>query len=145
VASGLRNVQALALTADKQHLLAAESTARSVAVFQARAVDGKLLPAATIPLSFAPSSLSLSHSRLLVAGHVQALRSALFGPGKISGDSLVAAVPSANAEQCAQQSDAFAATALLDLKGMHVTAALFAAANALVAGTQAGVRVCFSQ
>ncbi len=139
-------MQALVLTSDKQHLLAAESTARSLAVFQARPVDGKLLPAAAVPLSFVPSSLSLSHSRLLVAGHVQALRSALFRQDKISCDSLVAMVPNADAEQCSQQSDAFAATALLDLKGLHVTAALFAAANALVAGTQAhGVRVCFSQ
>ncbi len=145
VASGLRNVQGLVFTADRQHLLAAESTARSLSVFQAVPVDGKLLPAATIPLAFLPSTLSLSHSRLLAAGPVQALRTALFGSSKMRVDSVVAAVPLANAEQCAQHGAALAATSLTDVKGVSVTAALFAAANALVVGTEShGVRVCFS-
>jgi hypothetical protein len=132
-------------TADRQHLLAAESTARSLSVFQAVPEDGKLLPAATIPLAFVPSTLSLSHSRLLAAGHVQALRAALLGGRKMPVDSVVAAVSHANAEQCAQNGAAFAATSLTDVKGVSITAALFAAANALVLGTEShGVRVCFS-
>lgn len=145
VASGLRNIQSLALTADRQHLLAAESTARSLAVFRARAVDGKLVPAAAIALPFAPSKISLSHKRLLAAGQVQTLRTALLGRSRLPIDSSVAEVPAINAEQCSQESDAFVARALLDLKAVHVTASLFATANVVVLGTESlGVRVCFS-
>jgi hypothetical protein len=133
---------------NKQHLIAAESTARSLAVFQAQPDDGKLLPVAGIPLPFVPSRLSVSHAQLLVAGHVQGLRSALFGYRKLPVDSRVAAVSGVGAEQCLQgaaPSDAFSAQTLLDMKGSAVTASLFAAENVLVVGTESrGVRVCFT-
>lgn len=145
VASGLRNIQSLALTADRQHLLAAESTARSLAVFRAHAVDGRLVPAAAITLAFSPSKLSLSHSRLLVAGQVQTLRTALLGRSRLPVDSSVAEVPAANAEQCSQEGAAFVARALLGMNAVYVTASLFATANVVVVGTEShGVRVCRS-
>lgn len=147
VAEGLRNVQGISLTANKQHLIAAESTARSLAVFRAQPEDGRLLPVAAVPLHFVPSRLSVSHSRLLAVGHVQGLRSVLLGYRKLPIDSRVAVVPSLDVEQCspgAEPGDAFAAQALLDMKGLVATASLFATENVLVIGTESrGVRVCF--
>jgi hypothetical protein len=145
VATGLRNVQGLALTANKLHLLAAESTARSLAVFSAQPADGAatLVRAADIALPFAPSALSHANGHTLAAGHVQALRSALLGR-RAAVDSVVAAVPDVSAEQCAQ-GGAFQAHAILDVKRAAVTASLFATASALVVATESqGVRVCFS-
>jgi hypothetical protein len=132
----------MSLTADRRHLLAAESTARALAVFRVQLEDGKLLPVAAIPLQFVPSRLSVSHAQLLAAGHVQGLRSALLGHRRLAVDSLVAVVTSGVTEQSAD-SDAFAAQTLIDVKGAAVTACLFAAENVLVVGTEArGVRVC---
>jgi hypothetical protein len=144
----LRNVQGLAFSADKQLLLVAEATARSVAVFQAQPVDGKLLPVAAIPVGLVPSRLSLSHSRLLVAGHVQAVRAALLGHHKFPVDSYVAILPNLNIEQCssgANPNDIPEAKTFFDLKRSSATASLFATVNTLVIGMESnGIRVCFS-
>ena len=149
VATGMRNVRGMSFTPDKQHLLAAEATARSIAVFRAEPIDGKLQPVAAIPVAFAVSKLSMSHSRLLAAGHVQALRNALFGSGKVPVDSLVAVVRNLNAgqwSQDAQEGSGPVAQALLDVKRMTVPACLYATESALVLATEAhGVRVCFSR
>jgi hypothetical protein len=146
VATGMRNVRGMSFTPDKKHLLAAEATARSIAVFQAEPVDGKLVRVAAVPVAFAVGKLSLSHSRLLAAGHVQALRTALFAQGKVPVDSMVAVVSNLNAEQCsqnAQQSSAPAAQALLDVKRVTVSACVYATESALVLATEAhGARVC---
>jgi hypothetical protein len=143
----LRNVQGMTLTVNKEHLVAAESTARSLAVFRVQPDDGKLLPITAVPLQFVPSRLSVSHAQLLATGHVQGLRSALFGHRMLPIDSRVAAVVGVGAQQCSPgsaSSDAFSAETVLDLKGLAVTASLFAAENVLVVGTESrGVRVCF--
>jgi hypothetical protein len=145
VATGLRNVRGMTLTANKLHLLAAESTARSLAVFSAPPADGAatLVRAADIALPFAPSALSHANGLTLAAGHVQALRSALLGR-RAAVDSVVAVVPDVSAEQCVQ-GGAFQAHAILHVNRAAVTASLFATASALVVATESqGVRVCYS-